>query len=508
MHIAALAAMLLLLPVAGFAAVYHIDPTAGSGGDGSAADPFDSWSDLPSMSASYDVYIKCGTTLTPSSYLNITWGGTSGDPAVIGAYYMDGANAVYGVSGNRPIISGNSHTVPTNLATGSATQYRGLIDVQEKDYIHIENLHIYQSGYDGIRFNGDYNASDCVGFSVTGCKIESSYSSSIRAVKAPYNVGSITNNEVTYSGMGWGSYHQESTFPAAIAINNCPHAGATVSENYVHDTYSEGIGAYRTSGSSDADETGYCTIENNLVYNSTSAGIYLCSQNNTVRFNIVIGQPTTANFTYFNKNARDGLFWNGTGISVWMESSFPTLNDICDDNLIYSNIVTGREYGIRWGSQFTTGSISNNKIYNNTLIGNRYNISTSNYVSSVTLSGNEIKNNVSICPSGCASADTNANYTWIATKTGLAIDHNSWDSTTTTSNWAGTGDVVSDTHWSKLSGWQSITDPSTLSITDFMPLSNSTAIDNADDLGSPYNLGISIYDTSYNIPIFVTTVER
>lgn len=99
------------------AATYHIDPSAASSGTGSAASPFKSWANLPTMATSDDVYFKCGTTFTPgsaSAYLNITWEGTSSDPVVIGAYWMDGATPKYELNGDRPIINGNDWTVPAN----------------------------------------------------------------------------------------------------------------------------------------------------------------------------------------------------------------------------------------------------------------------------------------------------------------------------------------------------------------------------------------------------------
>ena len=180
---------LLLFAVSGAqAAVYYIDPSAASSGTGSAASPFKAWTNLPTMNTSDDVYIKCGTTLTPSAYLNITWQGTSSDPAVIGAYWMDGETAKYELNGDRPIISGSDWTVPTQGG------YTGLITVSDKDYVQIRNLHVYRSGAYGIYIYGNSTATaTSYGFLVDSCTVESAWRQSIICHKNPSNYGTIDN---------------------------------------------------------------------------------------------------------------------------------------------------------------------------------------------------------------------------------------------------------------------------------------------------------------------------
>ena len=50
--------ILLLFATSAQAATYHIDPTVGTSGTGTAASPFKHWSDVMSMSAGDDVYVK------------------------------------------------------------------------------------------------------------------------------------------------------------------------------------------------------------------------------------------------------------------------------------------------------------------------------------------------------------------------------------------------------------------------------------------------------------------
>lgn len=71
-------------------ATYYIDPTAGSGGDGSEGSPFDSWADV--TWAAGNVYLqKAGTTF--SGQLAPSASGTSGNTIFIGRY-GEGANPI------------------------------------------------------------------------------------------------------------------------------------------------------------------------------------------------------------------------------------------------------------------------------------------------------------------------------------------------------------------------------------------------------------------------------
>jgi hypothetical protein len=165
------------------AATYYIDPTAGSGGNGSASNPFDSWSDLPSVNTGDDVYIRCDRTLTtPSDGIDINWNGTSSNRAIIGAYYMDGQTPVHGISGSKPAISGSNHARPS----GTVPVYQGLIDVINRDYVTIENLKIEESRGHGIRFEGenmDNESSEY--FIIDNCDVISNYMSGVTLTSSP-----------------------------------------------------------------------------------------------------------------------------------------------------------------------------------------------------------------------------------------------------------------------------------------------------------------------------------
>ena len=108
--------LICLLPSLVLAGTAHyVDCSSGENGNGSYANP---WNNIPSVNSHSfgtgdDVYFKVDTTCTLTANgdrLQVDWGGTSGDRAIIGAYYGDGQ---FGLNGNsRPIIDGYSNAYP------------------------------------------------------------------------------------------------------------------------------------------------------------------------------------------------------------------------------------------------------------------------------------------------------------------------------------------------------------------------------------------------------------
>ena len=139
--------LLCLLPSLVLAGTAHyVNCSAGKNGNGSYASPWNNISSVNSHSFSTgdDVYFKVNTKCTPSTYLAIDWSGSSGDRAIIGAYY---GNGQFGLNGNsRPIIDGNNNTVP------SLAGHQGLIDIQKASVSHVtvKNLKLQYSGLYGV----------------------------------------------------------------------------------------------------------------------------------------------------------------------------------------------------------------------------------------------------------------------------------------------------------------------------------------------------------------------
>lgn len=484
-----LAIFLLLLTSTAFGATYHIAPESGGGGseDGSYTNPYDSWSDLPSMSTSDDVYFLCGETYTASSTMYIGWDGTVSDPAIVGAYYMSGGSPVYDVSGDRPIISGNNWAVPSNVCYGSSDSWSGLIRVNNHDYVHILNLHVYQPGFYGIYFQGDLGESAAnENFLIQGCKVEDSYMSGIQINTSKYNYGVIEDTEVVGHNIGWYNCPL-GNWGAGISVSNSPYAYTTIRNNYVHEGWGEGISSTRIFYSSSSNNCGYVTIEDNIVYNNRRVDIYLCTSSyNVVRRNVLLG----ANDSVYSSTTADGRPWNQMGIWVNNEYRNSALPNESHNNQVYNNFIAGHYTGLGIASYYSSGTMTDQQIHHNTLVGNYQNWSIGSTLTGYTTSDIDLNNNISYCPADTTCVDYNNDYSWFDSK--ITADYNAWDGGPPT-YMGGSNDVTTGDFWTKLTGWQALTGPIT-DVDDLMPTSSNPTVDSGTALSSPYNTLIA--DTS------------
>lgn len=463
-----------------YSAVYHIDPSASRGGNGSAASPFNEWSDLPAMRMGDDVYFKCGTWLSPSSSLRVGWQGTKDDPVVIGSYYLDNTDAVYGLKGARPVISGSNYTVP------GGNWYSGLVSVQSADYVHIKNLHIYKAGGTGIKIDGRYTTNSRF-FIVDNCVIEGAVMSGIATSRNPENYGRITNNDVSGCAYGWHKgFEGIHTWPVTITVAHCPKAHTIISGNYVHENWGEGIGVWRAQSPS-ADGSGYVTIEDNVIWNNRRVDIYIDStSHNIVRRNLCLG----ANDSMFSSINSGGRPWNQFGIwvnnEIYNGVDFPS-----NHNSIYNNIVVGHYAGIGISTEAETGTMTGNRFYNNTVIANRSNFTVGNRLSGFRTRDVIFKNNISYCPPGTDCQDVGNDPAWFDGK--INADYNAW--TRRPSNWSGPNDKITNDSWKRISGWQDLR--RIPSIYHFMPKDGNPVLGAGVYLPAPYNEGIIVNKSKY-----------
>lgn len=432
-----------------FSATYHIDPSAGDGGSGSATSPYNSWADLPSMATGDDVFFKCGTWYAPSSNISINWNGTSSNPVIIGAYYISGSTPVYGVSSSgRPTISGSSWSVPSNACYGSSNSYDGLIDISNRDYIHVKNLRIYRSGFRGINIEGDLDVSNYSSqhFYIYNVKTEASYAPGILSTENSWNYGVIEACEVVGSGHSYDA-GCESDWPVSLASFSSPYAYITIKDNYVHENYGEGIGSGRVRCVTQAANTGYALIENNVVWSNRRVDIYLDgAENNIVRGNVCVGG---SNAEYTNAYVND-RHWNQAGIYVNTENRGTACAGGNNNNNIYNNFVANHYRGLALlDSLGQSLTLSNILMYNNVSIANAYNY-YSGGLSTYTLSNVQFKNNVSYCPAGTYCTDFYGSLDWE-----VDADYNSREAYV--ASWAGAHDNTTDNYWQTTSGWQTLT---------------------------------------------------
>lgn len=356
----ALCLLFLCNPV--YSAIYHINPDVSSNGNGTAIAPFKSWGDLPRMGAGDDVYFRCGTTIKPSSALLINWSGTVSNRVIIGAYYMDGSKAVYGVSGKKPIVSGNNFTVPS----GEVPVYSGLVDFINQDYITIQDLHLKESRGNGIAIRGNNGGSSDYPV-VQRCDITDIYMSAIIIDQCPNNNGHIAYNYIYNTCLaGNQKLKLYSNHAGGIVIANSPNANAIIEKNFVCQTYGESITVWRFD-SKRFDDSGYVVIQDNVDLGKGS--LYLNGVRNViVRRNLIVG----------NNNggpAYDGVqFGRSSGISINDEDLGGEVSLGVVRNIeVYDNFVGNCLDGIVVSSEGDSNlkdQFRNVKIYNNILIAN------------------------------------------------------------------------------------------------------------------------------------------
>lgn len=499
-----------LLASTAFAKVYHIDPTVLKSGNGTASSPFKEWANLPAMSTGDDVYFKCGTTYAPPAALDITWEGTKADPAVIGAYYLSGGLPVYGVSGARPKISGSNHTVPSNACFGSSDSWSGLIRVNQKNYVHIMDLHVINSGWYGVLVQG--NAPDSLNsayFVIKNIRVDRSYVGGIMVNKNPSNYGVIEGCEVTGGSYSWYKGCR-SLWAGSIVVANSPRSGTIIRKNYVYENWGEGIQATIPSDDMNLIGSGYVTIEENTIWNNRRVDIYLDrTENNIVKRNICIGAGD-GSIGDFNAASADGRGWNQIGIWVNIENrgNGNDFSSSSNNNQIYNNLVAGHNSGIGLSSEFDIGTktMKNNVFYNNTLIGNRYNIVIGKKIGGYQTSNVVFKNNVSYCPPDTICQDVNTDHTWLDDK--ILADYNAW--TNKPVNFGGPNDRTVNNNWPRVQGWQSLS--GIPNVGDFAPLAGNPVVDGGFALPTEYKDGIDALKTRYSVfpglNISVSTLDQ
>jgi hypothetical protein len=462
----------LTFSISCFAKVYHIDPLDGnSRNDGTSASPLKSWFDLPTMNKGDDVFFKCGTTYYPSVGLTINWEGSSSDPVEIGAYYLEGSRAIYGVKGSRPIISGNGHKVPENQCFGYKNSWQGLLQVYSKDFIHIKDLHIYQSGNRGILISGNLeNLTNAENFLIKNTKIEDSFGPGIIIEKNANNYGIIEGCEVMGSGYSWKS-GCNNDWPVALAVFSSPYSNTTIKRNYVHENWGEGIGSGRVDCNFNSGNSGFVIIEDNIVWANRRVDIYISrTEHNIVRGNILVGNQDST----FSNIYSDQRSWHQYGIWVNVENRGDCANSN-NNNFIYNNYVAGHYAGIGLSSAYPDGNMENIYFFNNTSIANRQNYSIGgleNYNTRNLL----FKNNVSYCPAGTICKDVGLDQEWISKK--VIADYNAWEKQPVF--WKGENDQETDNLWSKTDGWQKL--ESIPKKNEFYPVSGNVCIGKGEPL--------------------------
>lgn len=443
-----------LLPWLAFAGIAHyVDCSSGTNGTGTYASPWNTITSVNSheFSTGDDVYFKVETTCTPSAKLTIDWEGTSEDRVIIGAYYGDGQ---FGLNGNaRPIIDGNSHTVPAyNSSQGLIENAYG---TPTGDYLTIQDLRINNSGNYGIQIG---NVGNLI---ISNCYVYRSKQNGMLIYKVI--TASIQDNVIEEASYLTGPR-------AGLTINGAnvenSTSGITVTRNRVFNCY-EGIGLYKK-----VKDT---IVEYNTVYDNRTYHIYIdASKYITIRYNLVYESSGMG-----PDGARDSLIHSDNEV----ERGYCYIGG----SKIYGNLIAGGRVGITL--QDSSGALNcgqdDNLIYNNTIVDCQTNF---NFLGDdASWSGNEVKNNISWT---VTAGDSNHSNDY--SPSGVTWSHNNFDESV--SGNAATNAVIDDPKLTKTSGWRSIS-PGSFDGTEWS-LQESSINNNAGIPIDRYN--DRIYSSNYN----------
>jgi len=439
--------IIFIMPLSAFAETYYVK----NDGNDNLAGTTDAtaWATIGKVNSSVsatgdDVYFKCGDTWT-GTRLYVDWYGTSGNRAIIGAYYGDGT---IGVSGNKPIIDGDN--------SAPSTYTDGLIYVVGGPYVTVENIKIINSAGHGLRFhtNTDYGYADNVDAQdIDNAGIMWWYSDN----------GKATDCTITLAAM---AYHRGEIGDWPACLMAAYSQNAEFQNCKVYNVHGEGIGLYKNSHGG--------LVEKCLVYNAEKVGIYIeGSHDCIIRHNLVYGTTDTTYHRYTNPPQSGAAIWQGD--EGWVP--YTSYN-----NKIYGNLVAYTAYGFVGASEGY--GLTNVEVYNNTFIG----CDATFWISASIFSNSAYRNNISWPRSGA----NYGHYRGTSDTLSLVWSNNNW-STSVSGDRSGTGDVIGVPSLSKTTGWDTLTAGS-LDGTQFALQGG------ADNIDAGYNVGSSsIYDQTPNV---------
>ncbi|MCK5271637.1 MAG: right-handed parallel beta-helix repeat-containing protein [Sedimentisphaerales bacterium] len=453
---------------------YYVDATGGNDTNDGLSDAT-AWQTIGKVNnysflTGDDVFFKCGGTWT-GTYLFVDWSGSDNDRVVIGAYYIDGGNEVHGISGNKPIIDGND-TAPTD-------NYDGLITIENREYITVENIHIKRSaGYGVWNYRSDNTLVDNI-------YIKRTYMQGVYFYDS--NNCTLQHSDVSETcRYGNGS---------VVAFRNSNNI--LIQYNTIHETSNEQI--IMNSG---REGINFLYSDNsaaigNVIYDCKGLGIYLDhAQYATVKNNLIY---YTDNTDYWRSNTKPSR-----GI-VFTDEEAQGPDHLARDITVVGNLIASCGEGITlWSGPLNTNdpALINVVIANNTIVEPRSTDGSHRSLvidSSARHSNSIIKNNVFWQSTGqiaYAPADPD-----------LAFSNNLWSQpqVDVDNDAKGPGDVYGQVPClTKTTGWNSLA-AGNLDGSEFALQSCSPAIDAGTNLGSPYNQGLS---PSSTWPNNVSTLDQ
>ena len=432
-----------------------------------------------------DVYFACNSVISNTFLIRSGkyFGGTAGDHAVIGAYYMSGGTPVIGVSGNRPLFRGNRLWDATGTGGIPAGVYDGMVGVEgsqttPKAYVAMQDLEVTESNGHGLE---TLYGNRCA---VRRCKVSwvgrSGISLAYNNMDVPGttqggdNLSVVEDCEVTRVG------ECSLSRPAAIVVATGRHT--LVRSNYVHETaHSEGIGVY---GIYAPFIVGWCTVEYNNVWDCAYVNYYPAgSQNNIWRFNRA-AHTGNATFCPFSANGRS---WGGGAFDICCEAAGDDQPNRVDNNWVYGNFWGPGTGGVAFSSQWSQGQdrTVGFKYVNNTQLGNYRELLFNDPWMFSDGASNEIRNNIFW---HLDTMSTNFITGNVPASSNLVVDYNLWSELPADVDVRGAHDpAYALPLLMKTTGWRSVT-LNSVSPGDYKLQTNSPAWNAGATLESPFNI--------------------
>lgn len=341
----------MILTTVAIATDYYVDASGGDDSNDGLSDAT-AWRTISKVNSfsfqeGDDVYFKCSERWDNADTLHMDWNGTSDDWAIIGSYYMDNGSATHGSNGSHPIFDGG-YTNPAN-------KWLGLISLNNREYVRLENMKVVDSKGEGIEAHWASN------FEIINCIVNTSYMSGITVHTTNENGGTglIEGCDISGFGKGWHEGN-ESDWPSGISGYSSPYM--TYRKNNIHEGWGEGliVGTIAENGLVSHD----CVLEKNILYDCRSLGIMAHNVHDTiVRYNFIFDTPNT-----FNRYWYDGIGWGGDGIFIGDEPQW----DHGPENgyaLVYGNVIYRGNSGIKIAFQ-TDAVDDHHSVMTDTLVAN------------------------------------------------------------------------------------------------------------------------------------------
>jgi hypothetical protein len=392
--------------------------------------------------------------------VTVDWAGTSSEPAVLGAYYLDGSTPRRGYRSSRPTIDGEDR-----LPSG---RFAALVTVTASR-ARVENLRVEDSEGRGI---GTVSASDV---EIIGCSVSNTYKGGIHFLRSARP--RAEQNFVTVAGIG----NREDGVPWGASIEIVESTSAVIRNNTVSEVWGEGINAH--SGSQ------HTLIEHNYLFGVRAVGIYSdAAPDTTIRRNIVVG---TSNSSWWR-----GGNSVGAGIALNNEAyHYPTGGGSMSTSVqskrtkVYGNLVAYTSAGIAlWGNSLPQTSFDGVLIYNNTLVDNNMQVS----MTPTPKPGAKFMNNILLSLSGGTRDVEGTNLN------GMVAKNNYFSQGDPGGGFAHANNRFSGLRIAKMSGWRAVSSRDQITWRDFVVASGSSVIGAGDDEPWQSASGEQDYRHDYN----------